>query len=416
MRLFNKLLWVCAVVLFATPAAFSQDIIVLKDKASDEIQVKVLEVTKKNVKYKKWSYQDGPTFTLDVDKILAIKYQNGEMQDFAKENSSFFTKVFNKDEAKKETKKAEKLEKAQQKREAKAAKAESKKTPKAVGAASNDDVYLSIQSYAEQSVSTPTEGVEVAEVAEAETQLYTFNRTTEETAVEPTPLTLPKTAKSSFKKWEFGVFAGLTMGSWCGDGVKDDRREIEGMSSGNHDKYSFRFDMHIGARVRYNILKSLFVEADLFFNRKGFKRSTFMSSGSSWDDYGGNYDFSSDYTMITNNIELPILIGGKFSNFSVKAGAYISYAISGKLKEAYEDIYYDTIHSSEIDRGTETTSISEFSPSYNSFTFGIMAGLEYSITEHFSVSATYQRGLTSLLETSNNYFDQNIMISVGYNF
>lgn len=88
MRLFNKLLWVCAVVLFATPAAFSQDIIVLKDKASDEIQVKVLEVTKKSVTYKKWSYQDGPTFTLDVDKILAIKYQNGEMQTFVKEKKS----------------------------------------------------------------------------------------------------------------------------------------------------------------------------------------------------------------------------------------------------------------------------------------------------------------------------------------
>ena len=88
MRLFNKLLWVCAVVLFATPAAFSQDIIVFKDKASDEIQVKVLEVTKKSVTYKKWSYQDGPTFTLEVDKILAIKYQNGEMQTFVKEKKS----------------------------------------------------------------------------------------------------------------------------------------------------------------------------------------------------------------------------------------------------------------------------------------------------------------------------------------
>ncbi len=384
----------------------------LKDKASDEIQVKVLEVTKKSVTYKKWSYQDGPTFTLSVDKILAIKYQNGEMQDFAKEKNSFFTKVFNKDEAKK----AEKLEKAQQKKEAKAAKAESKKTPKAVGAASNDDVYLSIQTDAEQSVSTPTEGVEVAEVAEAETQLYTFNRTTEETAVEPTPLTLPKTAKSSFKKWEFGVFAGLTMGSWCGDGVKDDRREIEGMSSGNHDKYSFRFDMHIGARVRYNILKSLFVEADLFFNRKGFKRSTFMSSGSSWDDYGGNYDSSSDYTMTSNHIELPILVGGKFWNFSVKAGAYVSYAISGKLKEAYEDIYYDTIHSSEIDRGTTETNISEFDPAYNKLSVGVMAGIEYNINENFFVGASYQRGLTSILSTSNKYYDHHIMVSVGYNF
>lgn len=408
MRLFNKLLWVCAVVLFATPAVFSQDVIVLKDKASDEIQVKVLEVTKKNVKYKKWSYQDGPTFTLDVDKILAIKYQNGEMQDFAKENSSFFTKVFNKDEAKK----AEQAKKAKQKQETKAAKTESKRTPEAVGTTSNDDIYLSIQSPAEQPISTPTEVAEVE--PKSQNDIHNFNKTPEVMETEPTPL--PKAEKSEFKRWEFGVLAGLTMGSWRGDGVRDEKQEIEEENDANQNKYSFRYDMHIGARVRYNILTNLFVEANLLFNRKGFKRSVFISSGSYWNDDGGNYDSSSDYTMTSNHIELPILVGGKFWNFSVKAGAYVSYAISGKLKEAYEDIYYDTIHSSEIDRGTTETNINEFDPAYNKLSVGVMAGIEYNINENFFVGASYQRGLTSILSTSNKYYDHHIMVSVGYNF
>ena len=88
MKTIKKILWLCIISFFTTSTVMAQDIIVLKDKTADEIKVRVTEVSKKTVKYKKWSYQEGPTFSISVDDILVIKYQNGEMQTFVKEKKS----------------------------------------------------------------------------------------------------------------------------------------------------------------------------------------------------------------------------------------------------------------------------------------------------------------------------------------
>lgn len=63
--------------------AMAQDIIVLNNEQADELEVKIVEVTDRSVKYRKWSYQDGPVFTVATDAIFMIKYQNGEKQRFA---------------------------------------------------------------------------------------------------------------------------------------------------------------------------------------------------------------------------------------------------------------------------------------------------------------------------------------------
>ena len=65
--------------------AFSQDI--LTKKNGDEIQVKVLEITNTDVKYKKWSNQDGPSYTLPKSDVFMIKYKNGEKEVFKEETS-----------------------------------------------------------------------------------------------------------------------------------------------------------------------------------------------------------------------------------------------------------------------------------------------------------------------------------------
>ena len=67
--------------LFATMAitvsAFAQDIIVTKE--SKKIEAKITEVSKSEIKYKKFDYQDGPTFILSTDDIVTIIYANGEV-------------------------------------------------------------------------------------------------------------------------------------------------------------------------------------------------------------------------------------------------------------------------------------------------------------------------------------------------
>lgn len=58
----------------------AQDIIVKKD--GTVIQAKVSEIGTSEVKYKKWSNQDGPVYAIAKGEILAITYQNGEKEMF----------------------------------------------------------------------------------------------------------------------------------------------------------------------------------------------------------------------------------------------------------------------------------------------------------------------------------------------
>ncbi len=62
---------------------FAQDIIVLH--SGDEIEAVVQEVSKSEVWYKKYSFQDGPVYSLPVSDIFMIKYPNGEKDMFTKQ-------------------------------------------------------------------------------------------------------------------------------------------------------------------------------------------------------------------------------------------------------------------------------------------------------------------------------------------
>ena len=68
-----------------TTALKAQDTIVLRD--ASEIQAKVTAVTQSEVTYKRWSNQEGPTYTIDKSKIFYIKYQNGEKDVMSMETS-----------------------------------------------------------------------------------------------------------------------------------------------------------------------------------------------------------------------------------------------------------------------------------------------------------------------------------------
>ncbi len=84
MKKFTKRVLLGVAFVFAISTVSAQDLIVLNSTAVEELQVRVVEVSESDVKYKKWSYQDGPIFTISTSKILYIKYQNGEKQRFDK--------------------------------------------------------------------------------------------------------------------------------------------------------------------------------------------------------------------------------------------------------------------------------------------------------------------------------------------
>lgn len=68
-------------LLFLCPiAASAQDVIVKKDGST--IVSKVLEITSTEVKYKKFTNQNGPTYTIAKTELQAINYENGEKETF----------------------------------------------------------------------------------------------------------------------------------------------------------------------------------------------------------------------------------------------------------------------------------------------------------------------------------------------
>lgn len=66
--------------LFGAASAFAQDQLFKKDNSKTE--VKVLEVTPTEIKYKLFTYQEGPTITVLKSDVALIIYQNGAHETF----------------------------------------------------------------------------------------------------------------------------------------------------------------------------------------------------------------------------------------------------------------------------------------------------------------------------------------------
>jgi hypothetical protein len=81
----KKLLYFLATALLSISSIYAQDIITTR--VGDEIQAKIIEIGANEIKYKKWTNQEGPTYTLTKTEIFMVKYQNGEKEVFNQNNN-----------------------------------------------------------------------------------------------------------------------------------------------------------------------------------------------------------------------------------------------------------------------------------------------------------------------------------------
>ena len=73
------------VAFLGTSHTYAQDKIYLKSDSS-EIIVKILEVNSTNLKYKKYSNLEGPTYTIEKNSIEKVIFENGEIETFSSES------------------------------------------------------------------------------------------------------------------------------------------------------------------------------------------------------------------------------------------------------------------------------------------------------------------------------------------
>lgn len=66
-----------------TAMTYAQDVIVKKDGST--IISKVEEIGSAEIKYKKWSNQDGPMYTISVSDVARINFENGTVESFVEE-------------------------------------------------------------------------------------------------------------------------------------------------------------------------------------------------------------------------------------------------------------------------------------------------------------------------------------------
>lgn len=76
----NNSIYFLAILFFMAITTNAQDNVFLK--TGEDIQVKVLEVGHDEIKYKKFDYQDGPTYSLKISDVFMIKYENGSKDVF----------------------------------------------------------------------------------------------------------------------------------------------------------------------------------------------------------------------------------------------------------------------------------------------------------------------------------------------
>lgn len=76
-----KRIFFLLVLLGAARGVKSQDLILRRDSVS--IEAKISEISPEEVRYKRFSNPDGPTYVLPTAEILRIRYANGEVDEFA---------------------------------------------------------------------------------------------------------------------------------------------------------------------------------------------------------------------------------------------------------------------------------------------------------------------------------------------
>jgi hypothetical protein len=166
--------------------------------------------------------------------------------------------------------------------------------------------------------------------------------------------------------------------------------------------------------------KKIGVSTGLRFENKGMKSTALVKEYSmNIEKFHGKFRGIVDTEMNFNYLGLPILAHYAFTeNFSVYAGAYYAYLLSGEFKgSTSEGILNSGSFPTPIDRGEY-----DFSNELRNYDVGLSIGLNFlPYNEHFLFSFDFNYGLVSVFPSDFNGISddmQNVYgkISIGYLF
>ena len=74
----KKVMYAVLSGLFFISSVYSQDVITKLN--GDDINAKIIEITQTEIKYKKFDNLEGPIYTLPINDVFLIKYENGNKE------------------------------------------------------------------------------------------------------------------------------------------------------------------------------------------------------------------------------------------------------------------------------------------------------------------------------------------------
>lgn len=86
----KKVIYAAILGLFFFSTSYAQDVITKSN--GDDINAKVIEITQTEIKYKKFDNLDGPIFTLSLNDVFMIKYENGIKEVFSQTDKTKVTR------------------------------------------------------------------------------------------------------------------------------------------------------------------------------------------------------------------------------------------------------------------------------------------------------------------------------------
>ncbi|RYD80301.1 MAG: PorT family protein [Sphingobacteriales bacterium] len=201
------------------------------------------------------------------------------------------------------------------------------------------------------------------------------------------------------QKPTIGVEAGLASFGMRGDAV-DNLNGLLDFADGMISTKN-RTGFYAGINASIPLGAGVSIQPGLHYTQKGYEMvGDFAIKGMEFLGANAKAKLQNDY------IDIPVLIKADLGGFQVFAGPQFSYLASSKLRTTASVLGFSLLN--------ETMDAKD---QFNSWDMGLTGGIGYQFKQGFSVSASYNHGL-SKVDANNNVagYNNGFKIGVGFNF
>ena len=197
----------------------------------------------------------------------------------------------------------------------------------------------------------------------------------------------------------FGVRAGVTSSGIRGD-ASNSLTNIVDMTNGLL-KTADRTGFFAGVNANIPVTENFSIEPGINYTQKGYDlKGDFGIKGIEF------LGASAKASLISQYIEMPVLLKGNFNGFQIFAGPQVSYLAKADLKTTAGLLGINLLNKTM-----------DASDQFNRWDAGVTGGVGYQFTNGMNIMASYDYGLMKVdANQSVNAFNRAFKVGIGVNF